>query len=116
VGNHIRDIVSDHPFTIRIMGEETLGEKINEVLEELELVLLEHELLFDTKPDYSIDAIRAIIRLFMSAMVDKSYELTKGEGIELEDQINMVNTMAKDLHNFIKKYTDIDTHKLYEEL
>lgn len=52
-----------------------IGKKINPILVEIEETLWEFESNYPTKPEYNIDGFRASIKIFMSALMDKMWEL-----------------------------------------
>ncbi len=92
-----------------------IGEKLNPVLCELEetLWILEEA---GEKPNYSNKAFRAATKIFMSCLMDKMYSLQLEEDIDEEDKIKMVQKAGEDLRNFIKTYTNLDTHDFYKDL
>lgn len=90
-----------------------IGKILSPTLIEIETALIEFELSSNTKPEYSNEGFRAAIKIFMSAFMDKMFDLQKNEDLDMEDRINMADTAGKELRNFIKVYTDIDTYELY---
>ena len=91
-----------------------IGEKLSPILEEIEMTLLEYnanEIV--PQPNFTDEGFRAGIYIFMSVLMDKIYSLQEDENIAMEDRLNMVESAGKELRNLIKKYTDIDTHKIY---
>lgn len=93
-----------------------IGEKISPALEEIELLLCEFESNIGDKPNYSNGGFRAAIKIFMSAMMDKIWELQSDENMSMEDRINMVQKCGEDIRRIIKVYTDVDTQDLYKDL
>lgn len=90
-----------------------IGEKLSPVLVEIEETLFEHEVMIGEKPNYTDDGIRAGIKIFMSVMMDKMFDLQDNEDIPMEQRIEMVEKLGKDIRSMVKTYTDIDTHELY---
>lgn len=90
-----------------------IGKILSPTLIEIETALIEFELSSNTKPEYSNEGFRAAIKIFMSAFMDKMFDLQKNEDLDMEDRINMAETAGKEIRNFIKVYTDIDTYELY---
>lgn len=88
-----------------------IGKKLQPSLLQIELLLLENN---EHKPNYSDDSFRAITFIFMSAMMDKMYNLQTSENIAQEDSENMATKCGEDLRKFVKIYTDIDTHNLFK--
>ena len=91
-----------------------LGEKLSSILEELEDTLLEFEVEFGYKPEYTLEGFRAATKIFMSTIMDKLWELQEADKISQEDRENMATKCGEDLRKFIKTYTDIDTFDLYK--
>ncbi len=94
---------------------ETIGQRISPILEEIENTLWEFEANRGLKPEYSTEGFRAAIKIFMSVMMDKIWELQQDEDIGLEDRLNMVQKCGEDVRALIKTYTDIDCHELYKK-
>ncbi len=88
-----------------------IGKKLEPSLLQIEMILLEHN---DSKPNYPPDSFRAITFIFMSAMMDKMYDLQNNENIAQEDRGAMATKCGEDLRKFVKMYTDIDTHNLFK--
>ena len=92
----------------------TIGEKLSPVLVEIEDTLWEFEYNVGSKPSYTREGFRAAIKIFMSVMMDKIWELQEGEKIEMEDRIKMVEKLGQDVRRLVKTYVDIDTPDLYK--
>ena len=91
----------------------TIGQKISPILNEIESALWEFEAYDGSKPDYTIEGFRGGIKIFMSVLMDKIWELQVDEKITMEDRIKMVEKAGNDVRKLVKIYTDIDTHDLY---
>ena len=91
-----------------------IGEKISPILAEIEDTLWEFEANAGIKPSYTEEGFRAAIKIFMSVMMDKIWELQEDEKISMEDRMKMVEKCGQDVRNIVKTYTDIDTHDLYK--
>lgn len=92
-----------------------IGEKLSPILQEIENSIWEFELVIADKPNYTEDGFKAGIKIFMSVMMDKMWELQDNENIDLADRINMAEKLGNDIRNLVKTYTDIDTHTLYNK-
>ena len=90
-----------------------IGQKISPILEEIENTLWEFESNGGIKPEYSNEGFRAAIKIFISVLMDKIYELQQDENIEMQDRLNMVQKAGEDIRSLIKTYTNIDCHELY---
>lgn len=90
-----------------------IGTKLNPILEEIETTIWEFESNYGMKPQYSIEGFRAGIKIFMSVLMDKIWELQEDENIDLEDRIKMVEKVGEDIRKLVKTYTNIDTYELY---
>lgn len=91
----------------------TFGEKISPVLVEIEGAILDFEVAEIGKPDYSQDAFRAAMRIFMSAMLDKVWELQENENMGMANRCAMAEKLGNELRQIVKTYTNIDTTTLY---
>lgn len=92
-----------------------IGKKLSPVLVEIEEALWEFEVHSNSQPDYTTEGFRAATKIFMSALMDKIWNLQSNEDMEMEDRIKMVEKAGNDVRNIIKIYTDIDTHELYKQ-
>ena len=91
-----------------------IGEEISEVLVDIEDTLWEFEGYSGAKPNYTMNGFRAALKIFMSAVMDKMWELQEDENMNTDDRENMANKAGEDIKTFISTYTNIDTHKLYK--
>jgi len=92
-----------------------IGEKLSPILIEIENTLWEFEANNGTKPNYSSEGFRAAIKIFMSVLMDKIWELQQDEQFEMNDRINMVVKAGEEVRVLVKTYTGIDCHDLYGE-
>jgi hypothetical protein len=92
-----------------------IGKKISPVLVEIENALWEFEANANLKPQYTDDGFRAALKIFMSAFLDKIFDLQNDEGTELIDRCNMAQKAGEDVRKIIKIYTNIDTCTLYDK-
>lgn len=92
-----------------------IGEKLTPILVEIESTLWEFEAELSLKPDYPIEALRASIKIFMSVMMDKMWEVQEFDNMEMEDREKMVVNLASDLMKMVKTYTGVNTLELYNE-
>lgn len=91
-----------------------IGEKLSPILEEIEYALWEFEANGGSKPNYTIEGFRGGIKIFISVIMDKIWELQQDESISMEDRMNMAQKAGEDIRKLVKTYTDIDTHSLYQ--
>ena len=91
-----------------------IGKKISPILEEIEQTLWEFEANNDIRPEYTEEGFRASIKIFMSALLDKMWELQQNEAMDIETRGNMAFKAGDDMRKLIKTYTDIDCHELYK--
>lgn len=93
-----------------------IGEKLSPILEELEKAIWSFEVYNLGKLNYTEDGFRASIKIFMSTLMDKIWELQEKEGMDIENRGKMVEKAGEDLRKLVKIYTDIDTHELYKKV
>jgi hypothetical protein len=91
-----------------------IGKQISPILSEIEGALWDFEMNGGSKPEYDKDGFRASIKIFMSVIMDKMWELQENESLSIEDRCNMANKVGEDIRKLVKTYTDIDTHDLYK--
>lgn len=95
---------------------QTMGDWLAPTLENIEDTLWSYETYMPNKPyGFSKESFRAIVKIFMAAMMDKIWALQEGEEMDLEDRGAMAEKCGKDVRALIKTYTNIDTHNLYGE-
>jgi len=73
-----------------------------------------HEHQEGVPPGYTMDGFRAIVKIFMSAMMDKMYELQVKEDLDLEDKKAMAESCGDELRKLVHTYTGIDTLEMYK--
>jgi hypothetical protein len=91
-----------------------IGQKLSKSLEEIEATLWEFEAHYQGKPNYTIKGFRGALKIAMSAIMDKMWELQEKEEMSLEDRGNMATACGERFMALVKEFTDIDTHTLYE--
>ena len=91
-----------------------IGKKLSPILVEIEDTLWEFEANAGTKPEYTIEGFRAATKIFMSALMDKIWEVQQFDKMDIQDRMNMAEKAGKDVRTFIKTYTNIDCHDLYK--
>lgn len=91
-----------------------IGERLSPVLVEIENTLWEFESSEQGKPDYPKEAFRAICKIFISAIMDKMWELHEDENIRMVDRENMATSAGEEIRKLVKNFTDIDTFDLYK--
>ena len=91
-----------------------LGKLLSPTLIGIEDAIWSWEANIKSPPEYPIEAFRAVTKIFMSACMDKMYELQVDEDMEIEQKEQMAEAFGTQLHNLIKTFTNIDTFKLYE--
>lgn len=90
-----------------------VGEMASQSLIQWETLLWEWEVKELGVPRFTDDGFRAALKIFMSALIERSWLLMRDEQIEKEDRLKMVESMGDELSRFVKTYTGIDTKKLY---
>ncbi|PCI28436.1 hypothetical protein COB55_03885 [Candidatus Wolfebacteria bacterium] len=90
-----------------------IGKKLSPILSEIGDTILEFEVNSGAKPNFTDEGFRSGIKIFMSVLMDKMWELQENENMDMKDRINMSNKVGEDIRKLVKTYTNIDTHKLY---
>jgi hypothetical protein len=94
--------------------KQAIGALLSPVLEGIEGAIIDHEMLINGKTNYTKDGFRAAIKIFMSAVMDKMWELQDKEDMTMEQRGEMATHCGESLRQFVKTYTDIDTYDLYK--
>lgn len=92
-----------------------IGEQLSPTLHEIEEALWEFESNCEIKPNYTEEGFRGGIKIFMSVMLDKMWELQEKEKLDMTDRENMATKLGESLRALVKTFTDIDTHELYNK-
>lgn len=88
-----------------------LGEQLSPILSEIESALLDSH---GIKPDFTNKGFRAATYIFISAVLDKMWELQINEEMSKESMIDMSIKCGEAVRNVVKTFTNIDTFELYK--
>ena len=91
-----------------------IGIRISPILEEIESTLIEFEAYQGIKPNFTNEGFRAGIKIFISVLMDKMWELQADENIDMTNRLNMAQKAGEAVKQLVKTYTNIDTHELYK--
>lgn len=91
-----------------------IGEKLSTILNEIESAIWESDSQKGLPPNYTTEGFRSAIKIFMSAIMDKIWNLQEAENIPIEARMDMVKKCGEDIRQLVKTYTNIDTHDLYK--
>lgn len=92
-----------------------IGKELSKVLCEIEEALWGIEAKGGVKMNYTDDGFRGATKIFMSALMDRMYDLQSSEGIDFEDRMKMAEKAGRDVRSLVKTYTNIDTHEIYKK-
>jgi hypothetical protein len=88
---------------------------INDILFDLEQLLWEREAEENPRRvGYTMEGFRGAIKIFMSSLMDKMWDMQSAEEMDMEDRINMAQKVGEEVRKLIKTYTGIDSHDLYK--
>lgn len=68
----------------------------------------------EIKKYFSNDALIDATLIFQNVLFNKVHDLQVAENMALNDALNMVDSLGKDLRKLIKTYTGLDTFELIE--
>ena len=91
-----------------------IGKELSPILVEIEEALWEFEANRGIKPEFTSQGFRAALKIFISVMMDKIWELQSDENIEQIDRENIAQKCGEEVRKLVKTYTNIDTHDLYK--
>ncbi len=64
----------------------------------------------EIKPNYTNRDFMNCVIIFMSALMDKVCDLQDNEDMDIEERLNMANSVGQELRKLIHTYTGLDTH------
>jgi len=96
-------------------NKETIGQKIQPILKEIEDTLWEFEAFNGSKPCYPEEAIASASKIFISVLMDKMWELQEKEKMDLEDRSNMAEKLGGDIKSMLKTYLNVDSFEFYKK-
>jgi len=92
-----------------------IGESLSPILEDIEDLILEHQVMMGEKPNFTEGALIASVTIFASCLMDKIWELQEREGIDMEHRLAMVKQAGEDIRKIVRTYADVDVVKMLEE-
>lgn len=93
---------------------ETIGKKLSPVLVEIENTLWEFESNVQIKPGFTEDGFRASLKIFMTVILDKMWELQEKENIPQKVREEMATKCGDEVRKLVKTFTNINTFDLYK--
>ena len=92
-----------------------IGRTLSPVLCEIENTLWEFEEQNLGNPAFTKEGFRAILKMFMCAMMDKMWVMQESEEIDMDIRGAMAKKCGEELRKFVKIYTGIDSVELYKQ-
>ncbi len=96
--------------------KQTFGEGISAVLNDMCNAVLEKAVSDNPRINFTDEGFFCLLYMYHTALGERMYDLQELENMPLDDRIAMAESLGKELRSLIKKYTDIDTFKLIDEL
>lgn len=98
------------------MKQKTKGEKIGEILEEIEMCMWEHDVSNPEEPlEFDEKALRAATKIFADIMMEFSYRHRKSNKQKLEDMESSAVDLGQAIRFLIRNNTGIDSTTWYKE-
>lgn len=91
-----------------------LGKKLSPILCEMEATILDYEIENQQPPEYTDEAFRAASKIFMSALMDKMWQMQQAQNVHFSTRVKMAEKAGNELRKLCRTYTGIDTHQLYK--
>ncbi len=91
------------------------GVNISELLSEVENGMWERDFMELGSVGYTEKGFRAGIKIFMSVLMDKMWDLQERSKLTMEERNKLALSAGKDIRKLVLKYTGIDTHDLYKD-
>lgn len=85
-----------------------IGEKITEILEDIEILIwtMEED---DYGPiDFKYSALRSSVKIFITTVLVEMHNLQERENMPEEDRVNMAKSLGTDIKKIVKIYTGRD--------
>lgn len=93
-----------------------IGARVKPLLMIIENAIWEYEVSNPNPPQFDDEAFRAIIKLFGASVIERVWNLQESENMSDDDRVAMGVAVANEIRKLIKVFTNIDTHKLTEEI
>jgi hypothetical protein len=90
-----------------------IGKKLSPILEEIEMMLWEYEANNATPPEFPNEALRSSLKILMSVLLDKIWNLQENEKMNLDNRLKMAEHAGKELKKLVLEMTGIDTTELF---
>ena len=92
-----------------------IGQNLSPVLCEIENTLWEFEEQNLGNPEFTKEGFRAVLKIFMCAIMDKMWMMQESEEIDINIRCAMAKKCGEELRKFVKIYTGIDSVELYKQ-
>ena len=103
----------DSKITRESIGE-LIADNISPVLIQIEESLWIYQAKINGKMNWSTDAFRAAVKIFMTIFMDKMYDAKKDEMSQVE-MLDYVENAGNTFNAFIIEHTGINTRELYND-
>ncbi len=91
--------------------DQSLGEKLNPIFEEIAETLWEVEANNSSKPhDFPKSAMHYAAKIFSATLWDLAWQKQQRDDMSLDDRLDQVGEAGKAIREIILKYTGIDSH------
>lgn len=98
------------------MKQKTKGEKIGEILEEIEMCMWEHQGSNPEEPlKFNEKAFRSATKIFADILMEFSYRHRKSNNQKYEDMANNATELGQAIRFLIRNNTGIDSTTWYKE-
>lgn len=92
-----------------------IGKELSDIFSKVANTLWRFEVDLGMKPGYTEEGFKGGIKIFMSVLMDKIFELQEDEDLSIEDRMNMATKAGEDIRKLVKTYTGLDTKNFYNE-
>ena len=100
---------------INNMDKDNFGKKMSEILVDIETGIWERDYMELGPTGYTMDGFRSGIKIFMSTLMDKMWNLQEKSKLTMEERNKLALNAGKDIRKLVLKYTGIDSHDLYKD-
>lgn len=89
-------------------------QQITMILSEIEATIWEFDYYVNDRPHYGEGAFSAAVKIFFSVAMEKMFLFQMEKKVTQEESLQMAHEFGNKMHDLIKEFTNIDTHKFYK--
>jgi hypothetical protein len=96
------------------IDESKFGESLSKILVEIEHAIIEFDCFSNRKPNYSKNALKAALKIFMSVSMDRLFENQLQDKITISQASEQAYNFGIEMRGIIQKYLKVDPFHFYD--